>query len=77
MNSSTSLHLTSVTGNLEISDMLLNIINIEESFCVKMLSLAAYEYHENKMAMKMKMQRRNLREIVDPFDIPDFELKVL
>lgn len=34
-----------------------------------MLSLAAYEYHQNKMAMKV--QRRILRDTLDPFDIPD------
>lgn len=37
-----------------------------------MLSVAAMEYHHNKMYMKVN--RRQLRDSLDPFDIPDERL---
>lgn len=42
---------------------------IEVYFILKMFSLAALEYHQNKMFMKV--QRRILRDTLDPFDMPD------
>lgn len=41
----------------------------------KMMSLAAYEYHRNKVYMKV--QRRVLRDTLDPFDMPDERLLTL
>lgn len=37
-----------------------------------MFSLAAYEFHQNKV--HMKVSRRILRDTLDPFDMPDERL---